>query len=446
MIDSGNQMNFTLSATAIAGSGTVIPSFAAGAFKDLAGNNGTASTSNDNTVTYDPSLPKVLSVTSRTSDGIYVDGNSISIQVKFDKAVFVSGAPPSLTLETGPVNAIASYSAGSGTDTLTFDYVVTATDFSADLELENPSINSNGGWIKDTYGNQTSLSVPTSGGDSLSGSKNLRIVGTPALLTVTSPYPGNANWNDYVKFADPNKKVYKQVNTACDGSEVESIGRAGGCIHSGEIRKVHLPSLSSCNNLTATDTLGNFYWVCDDSEGAVNFYSAGFQKGKGLRDLFDVNVQASPIWKTNKVEIRYFNSLIGESSQQAWWTNALENAFPGGDITMDTTVNLSNYGTIYYIPSPRQAYILNIANDKIALVTLNGSTLSANGVMPSGGAGNCNTADGTIVSGNAGASALICLGSRKFLWIETDLLGIGTGLERAAAGILAYDLKHSCIH
>lgn len=564
LLDSGNHMNFTLSATAIATSGTVIPSFAAGAFKDLAGNSGTASTSTDNTVTYDPSLPRVLSVTSITSDGTYVDGDSISIQVTFDKAVLVSGALPSLTLETGSVNAIALYSGGSGTSTLSFIYAVTATDFSADLEFENPSINSNGGWIKDSSGNQASLSVPTSGGDSLSGSKNLKIVGTPAsltisggpvfdfgnvffgsqgthtftltnsalsvveatgilgspavamtefafeggtfpgtsgtctstlapgsscsivllfipsmvglftssfsvtyangvangllvsksvtgtgtpaLLTVTSPYPGNENWNDYVKFTDPGKKFYIQANTSCDGSEVESMGRVGGCVHSGEIRKVHFPSLSSCNNLTAVDTLGIFTWICDDTGGSVNFYSSGFHQGKGLRDLIDISIPAVPTWKTNKVELRYFGNLIGESSPQPWWTNPFQNAFPAGDSLTDATVNLSNYGTIYIIYSTKRAYILNIANDKIALVTLNDSTLSANAIMQPAGIGNCNTTDGTIVSGNAGASALICLGSKKFLWIEADLLGGGGGVEKAAAGILAYDLKYSRIH
>src|SRR6266498_525405 len=50
--DSGDHKNFVLQATAITNAGTLIPSIAAGKVTDLAGNNNTASTSTDNTVTY----------------------------------------------------------------------------------------------------------------------------------------------------------------------------------------------------------------------------------------------------------------------------------------------------------------------------------------------------------------------------------------------------------
>jgi hypothetical protein len=56
IVDSGDHMNFTLSAPAVTGSGTLIPSIDAGRVTDVAGNNNTASTSTDNTVTFAPAF------------------------------------------------------------------------------------------------------------------------------------------------------------------------------------------------------------------------------------------------------------------------------------------------------------------------------------------------------------------------------------------------------
>jgi LPXTG-site transpeptidase (sortase) family protein len=58
--NSGDNINFTLSATAVTTDGTLIPSIGIGTFADVAGNNNTAaSTSTDNTVTYDTTAPTV---------------------------------------------------------------------------------------------------------------------------------------------------------------------------------------------------------------------------------------------------------------------------------------------------------------------------------------------------------------------------------------------------
>ena len=53
IVNSGDNRNFTLSATAVAGNGTVIPSITAGLVQDNSGNNNTASTSVDNSVMYE---------------------------------------------------------------------------------------------------------------------------------------------------------------------------------------------------------------------------------------------------------------------------------------------------------------------------------------------------------------------------------------------------------
>lgn len=76
--------------------------------------------------------PSVVSVSSSTADGTVGVGDTISIIVRFDEKVTVTGTPTlELTLDGGAVDA--SYSSGSGTKELVFTYTVQANDAVSDL-------------------------------------------------------------------------------------------------------------------------------------------------------------------------------------------------------------------------------------------------------------------------------------------------------------------------
>jgi hypothetical protein len=141
-----------------------------------------------------PSAPPpsswAYSVSSSNSNGTYTVGSTaISIQVNFRTAVNVTGTPK-LELETGDTNRLADYSSGSGTTSLTFTYVVSAGDTSADLDYA--SINSltlNGGTIVATSDSTDAiLNLPAPGATgSLRANKALVIDTTaPTLVSFTS--------------------------------------------------------------------------------------------------------------------------------------------------------------------------------------------------------------------------------------------------------------------
>ena len=68
--------------------------------------------------------PTVLSVTSSTANGAYKVGSPvIPIQVTFSEIVNVTGVP-TLELETGTTDRLATYFSGTGTTTLTFNYTI----------------------------------------------------------------------------------------------------------------------------------------------------------------------------------------------------------------------------------------------------------------------------------------------------------------------------------
>ncbi|NLI91277.1 MAG: hypothetical protein GX434_03480 [Peptococcaceae bacterium] len=119
-------------------------------------------------------------------DGSYKEGHTMEIKVTFSGIVGVTGTP-SLLLETGETNREASYTGGTGTETLTFYYTVQPGDFSLDLDYTN--INAlclNGGSIT-TYGTTTNavITLPTPGGPGSLGQKNDIVIDTIAPTAIS---------------------------------------------------------------------------------------------------------------------------------------------------------------------------------------------------------------------------------------------------------------------
>lgn len=135
--------------------------------------------------------PSIINVTTSTANGTYNTGATIPIQVKFQEAVWVTGTP-TLTLETGNNDAVVSYSSGSGTDTLTFNYTVAAEHQSVDLDyVSSSALSLNGGSIVDRIGNATNLALYSPGTGipgtaSLGSNKDLQINPLPPVPVVTS--------------------------------------------------------------------------------------------------------------------------------------------------------------------------------------------------------------------------------------------------------------------
>jgi len=118
----------------------------------------------------------ISSVTSSIANGYYSVGDTIPVQIIFDESVIVTGTP-TLTLETGLVDAIVGYSSGSGSSTLSFNYIISAEETSADLNYTSTSaLSLNGGTIKDSSGETAILTLPgLTSNNSLGGNKNLII-------------------------------------------------------------------------------------------------------------------------------------------------------------------------------------------------------------------------------------------------------------------------------
>ncbi|MBO9667036.1 MAG: hypothetical protein J7501_09505 [Bdellovibrio sp.] len=156
--------------------------------RETSGNYSTTTT--QATWTRDATGPVPTLVSSTTADGTYGAGSTINVRVTFNEAVYVATASPSLTLETGTTDRTATYSSGSGTTVLVFNYTVQTDDSSADLDYTTAALISlNGGTLKDTYGNNATLSLPAAGSaNSLAGQKNI-VINAPQPVAVLTGAP-----------------------------------------------------------------------------------------------------------------------------------------------------------------------------------------------------------------------------------------------------------------
>jgi CSLREA domain-containing protein len=179
---------YNVAVSGMTGSGNVIASITSGKAQDGVGNPNNASTSTDNTVTYDATAPTVTNITSTSANGSYNAGAVIPVTVTFSEPVTVIGTPQ-LTLETGATDEVINYTSGSGTTTLTFTYTVQAGDTSADLDyVATTSLALNGGTIKDAATNDATLTLAAPGTAGSLGFNKAIVIDTtaPTVTNVTS--------------------------------------------------------------------------------------------------------------------------------------------------------------------------------------------------------------------------------------------------------------------
>ncbi|MBA0198298.1 DUF4347 domain-containing protein [Pectobacterium brasiliense] len=114
-------------------------------------------------ITVNPNNPTITSVSASSADGVYKIGQTIQVTVAFDSNVVVdtTGGVPTLLLETGAIDRVATYVAGSGSNTLTFAYTVDSGDLSADLNYASTSaLSLNGATIQDNANRTAVLTLP----------------------------------------------------------------------------------------------------------------------------------------------------------------------------------------------------------------------------------------------------------------------------------------------
>jgi hypothetical protein len=230
---------------------------------DAAGN-ATAGTESDDTLTVDQVRPAVSSITSATTDGSYREGSIIDVTVNFGESVTLVGGTLDVTLDTGYVVSIAEFESEMGRSGT---YEVGAGDTSADLTVPSDSVVLSGGSLRDTAGNDATLTI--SAGQNLADNAALVIDTTgPAAFeagsvvttggTVVADFWNETNSGVAVTIPIDNDESLAggtvQLQGSRDGSTWENLG-ATTAIGAGDINtgKVHAATAAQVEGLTDFD-------------------------------------------------------------------------------------------------------------------------------------------------------------------------------------------------
>ncbi|CAN7487655.1 DUF4347 domain-containing protein [Acidovorax sp. LjRoot118] len=195
----GSGDTYTVTVNSISGDGTVrldLKSSGTG-IQNTAGNAIPGGYTAGQLYTIDNTGPAVGSVNSSAANVTYKAGDTVGIRVIFSETVIVTGTPQ-LTLETGATDQVVNYASGSSTNTLTFKYTVQAGDTTADLDyLGITALALNGGTIKDTAGNASTLTLAAPGAaNSLGNNKAIVIDGVSPQVTSVNSSAANGTYKE----------------------------------------------------------------------------------------------------------------------------------------------------------------------------------------------------------------------------------------------------------
>ncbi|CAN2230885.1 Fibronectin type III [Candidatus Planktophila vernalis] len=230
-----------------------------------AGGTSSASSASASATPVDATAPSVTSVTSTKTNGSYNAGTTIAITVIFSESVTVVGTPQ-LKLETGTTDQTLDYSSGSGTNTLTFNYVVQAGDVTSDLDYFSTSaLTLNGGTIRDAVGNNAVLTLASPGASgSLGNAKALIVDNTAPTATLTTTGTILTSENASVQSTEAGTAYLVKSTVAVEN--LTSITNADGALWN----SVAVSAGSSTNLSAAGLNLGTYVLYTADAAGNLS--------------------------------------------------------------------------------------------------------------------------------------------------------------------------------
>jgi hypothetical protein len=337
-------------------------------------------------VLVDANGPTVTSVSSVNADGYYNAGDVIAITIACSEAATVTGTP-TLVLNSG---GTASYASGSGTTVLTFSYTVASGQNIADLDYSTTSaLSLSGGTIKDGFGNNATLTLPTVGGaSSLGGQKNIVIDNIAPTVTISSTASNPTN-------ASP-LPITITFSESVTGFVVGDISVTNGTVGSFSTVNAYTYTASITPAAAGTVTINVAGSVATDFAGNNNTAATA------LTRVYDNVAPSAPI--IAGISAGYFNTnksftVTGEAGA------TIEYSTNNGGLwtAYSSAVTLTAEGTYYVLA--RQTDQAGNGPTTSAVITLTiDKTVPAATIITGISAGNFNTNQTFTVGGEAGAT------------------------------------------
>lgn len=290
---------------------------------------GTYSTHTFDVTEGDNTAPTVSNVSSTTANGTYKAGDTINMRVTFSEAVNITGTPR-IKLETGNGNKYATYSAGTGSDTIDFTYTVQAGDNSNDLDYVNAtSLELNTGTIKDLVGNDATLTLFAPGSNhSLSYNQAIVLDNTPPTLSNGAP-SGTLNTDT----TQTSISVTTSEDATCKYATASDT--AYGAMTNPMTAITSTTHQATVSNLDEGETY-TYYVRCSDTLGNANAsdYQIQFSIAPGSRPLTLENVKIKINNKVQKFKNKIYSweNKIKLKQQDSNLTNGTIKVYKGDSL------------------------------------------------------------------------------------------------------------------
>ena len=366
--DTTADLDYTSTSALELNSGTIKDASGNVATLTLASPGASGSLGANKAIVIDGNVPTVTSVTSTKTNRGYTVGTTIPITITFNQTVTVTGTPQ-LTLETGATDAVVDYASGTGTATLTFNYVVAAGHTSSDLDYTSTSaLALNSGTIKDASGNAATLTLATPGATNSLGANKTLIIDTtsPTVSSVSSTkadaaykvgeaIPINVNFDDKVYVTGTPQLTLETGTTDAvvdysSGSETTTLtfNYTVASSHNSSDLGYGSTSALALNSGTVKDSLGNAATLSLPAPGATG--SLGANKAIIIDNLpptltLDPVDGSTAVLPTLPISINFNEYVRLSDNTEATSTNVdalitlKDTDASGTDIAFDATIN-----------------------------------------------------------------------------------------------------------
>ncbi len=353
------------------GDGTRTITLPADKVENIGHNGNTAS--NTLTYTYDGTAPTVTAVTVPPNK-VYKAGETLTFTVNLSEAVNVTGGTPSLDLTIGSSNVQTTFVGYTGTNLLTFTYVV----LNGDLDMDGITVNAlspNGATIRDAATNNANLAL-----NNVASTVDVKVNTTHPSVAITSGAPAivNAPFNATVNFSEAVTN-FTPTDIVVSNGTVNGFTQITGSTYIIQVQPtidgivtVDIPADVAVNiglnGNTAAAAFSRIYDIAPPSVTAVNVPANGYYKAGQVMNFtvrFSENITLNTTLGTPSLSFLIGTTLVQTTYTGLNGTDGLNFSYTvvDGDMDMDGI----EVGDLIL----NNATIVDIANNA-ALLDLNG--------------------------------------------------------------------------
>ena len=272
----------------------------------------------------------VTSVSSTAANGTYKVGDVIPITVTFSANVTVTGTPQ-LTLETGSTDVVVDYTSGSGTSTLTFNYMVAAGHNSSDLDFVGTG---SLGLREPSFESISSKNLNSR------GAADIAIKGNYAFLVDSYFHSGGGLYIvDISDPSNPGTPIHKDTN-----GEALAISVNGNYAYIASyddgLAIIDISDPTNPGTPVYRDTNGQAYDVAVNGNYA---YVSDYQSGLAIIDISDLSNIGTPVYRDTEyalsVKIKGDYAYVADNEYGLAIIDISDPSNPGTPVYRDTDGN-----------------------------------------------------------------------------------------------------------